>query len=135
MSTISDFKRAALQSLGYLGSNQDMENQFWQGVPYFNASSPITVNNLFTLKSQIYTANATLTSSSPYRSIANNASGITIALPSSPTADETRVCSNVGAGSLTVTYTGRSGASTKVIAQDNAQTFAFNSTLGYWTLE
>lgn len=96
------------------------------------------VTQLFTTQaygSQIVTTSTVLTQTSPYRTIVNSASGTTITLPSPATANDTRVVTNVGAGTVSVSYTGRIGATTKSIAQDNANTFAWNATLGYWTLE
>ena len=84
--------------------------------------------------SQIVTGSTALTSASPYRTIVNSAAATTQTLPAAPTADETRVIANVGAGTVTVSGTFRSGT-TITIAQDNARTFAWNATLGYWTQE
>ncbi|SDV49171.1 hypothetical protein [Chitinasiproducens palmae] len=87
------------------------------------------------LRSQIVTAATTLTATSPYRTIVNSASAVAITMPASPSIDQTLVVANVGAGSVTVSYTGRSGATTKTLAQDSSATFAYNSTLAYWTIE
>lgn len=96
-------------------------------------SSPAFTNLM--LGSQVVTAATTLTTSSPYRTLVNSASAVTITLPSTPVSNDTRVVSNVGAGTATVSYTGRAGASTKALTQDNSATFAFNSSLNYWTIE
>lgn len=88
------------------------------------------------MNGQVVTAaSTTITSASPYRTRVNNASASTVVLTTSATDDETHVIANVGAGTVTVNYPGRTGASTKAIAQDNALTFAFSATLGYWTIE
>lgn len=87
------------------------------------------------LGSQVITAAVTLTSASPYRTIGNSATPFTQALPASPLADETRVFDNVGAGTMTLSYTGRAGATTRALAQDASVTMAYNATLGYWTTE
>jgi len=87
------------------------------------------------LGSQIVTGNITLTSASPYRTIVNSASAVTVTLPAvSSSANDTRVVTNVGAGTVTVSGAFRSGT-TKTIAQDNAITFAANTVLSYWTTE
>lgn len=92
-------------------------------------------NSALSLGSQVITGAVTLTSASPYRTIGDSATPFTQAVPASPLADETRVFTNVGAGTMTVSYTGRTGASTRALAQDAAVTMAFNSTLAYWTTE
>lgn len=100
------------------------------------AANKVSIGQQFVLGSQIYTTTQTLADTAPYRSIANSAGAITLTAPTSPTADSTRVFTNVGAGTLTVAYPGRGNPSaTKTIAQDNSVTMAFNSTLGYWTIE
>lgn len=135
MSVLDDVKRAALAALGYLGNIQDMEYQFWLNSPYTQSSNPTFLGGP-SFQSQIYTAASNqLTSSSPYRSIANSASAVGITVATTPKADETRVFTNVGVGTLTVNYNGRTGATAKAVAQDNAITLAFNSTLNYWTME
>lgn len=100
--------------------------------------STLILSNLFTTQaygSQVVTGTTVLSATSPYRTIVNSASASTITLPASPTANDTRVVANVGAGTVTVSYPGRAGASNKTIAQDNSNTFEYNATLGYWTIE
>ncbi|MDR5772088.1 MULTISPECIES: hypothetical protein [unclassified Caballeronia] len=80
-------------------------------------------------------ASTTITSASPYRTRVNNASASTVVLTTNAADDETHVIVNVGAGTVTVNYPGRTGPSTKAIAQDNALTFAYSKALGYWTIE
>jgi len=98
--------------------------------------STLILSNLFTTQaygSQNVTGSTVLTTTSPYRTVVNSATPCTITLPTSPTANDTRVIANVGAGSVTVSGPFRSG--TVSIAQDNARTFAWNPSLTYWTFE
>lgn len=103
----------------------------------FRGSSLIlsTLFNTQAYGSQVVTGTTALAQNSPYRTIVNSASPSTITLPVTPTPNDTRVVVNVGAGSVSVSYPGRTGASIKTIAQDNANVFAYNAQLGYWTLE
>jgi hypothetical protein len=103
-----------------------------RGVASGQAASPTPAG---VLTSQVVTGSTTLTSASPYRVIVNSASASTVTFPTSPVANEIHVVTNVGTGLVTVSYTGRAGTTTKTIAQDNANAFAYNAQLKYWTLE
>lgn len=99
------------------------------------APSSTSTTNPFVLTTQVVTAGQTLTSSSPYATVVNSASANTINLPASPSNGEVKVVGNVGAGTVTVGYTGRAGATTKTLAQDNSATFQYIAGLNYWIIE
>lgn len=101
----------------------------------FRGSSLIlsTLFNTQAYGSQVVTGTTALAQNSPYRTIVNSASPSTVTLPATPTANDTRVITNVGAGTVTVSGPFRAG--TVTLAQDNSRVFAYNAQLGYWTFE
>jgi hypothetical protein len=104
-------------ALGYLGSSRFLR-AYLGGI---------------NLDSKIITGAYTLANSSePFNIIGNSASPFTVTMHSSPEHGEQRCFNNVGAGTMTVSYTGRTGTISKALAQDNAVTLQFNSTLNYW---
>lgn len=85
---------------------------------------------------QVVTAATTLTAASPYKTIVNSASALTITLPTGPTSGTTFMIKNIGAGSVTVSGSVNiDGSATLVLAQWEATIISYNSTANIWIIE
>ena len=81
------------------------------------------------------TAPHVLDTASPYITVVNSASPVTVTLPTNPTNWEIKAVSNGGSGIAKVVYPAYNGSSSKAIAQGNAIVFQYVPILGFWILK
>jgi hypothetical protein len=87
------------------------------------------------MNGQIVTADIALDTTSPYITVVNSSSPVTVTLPTNPTNWEIKAVSNGGSGIAKVMYPAYNGAGSKTIAQGNAIVFQYVPILGFWILK